>query len=250
MTDSALTKMALHFIIDNAAQLEGDTVTLTGAEAHHAAAVRRVRVGEQVTVGDGLGAWVSGEVSSVAPKQVDITLGERQHITEDAPRLILVQALAKGDRDERAVEAATELGVSAIVPWQASRSVSRWDAAKVAKGVARWQSIAREASKQAHRAWVPVVETPVTSAQLSARAETATIVVLEPSAKTALTALDIPADRDVLLVVGPEGGITQEELDALEAKGALLARMGTTVLRTSTAGPAALAALSVVLGRW
>ncbi|MGF3052402.1 16S rRNA (uracil(1498)-N(3))-methyltransferase [Microbacterium sp. YY-03] len=242
--------MALHFIVDSPEELAGESVALTGPEAHHAAAVRRVRVGETVTLGDGLGAWVTGVVASVAPKRVEIALAQRQQLDEQTPRIVLVQALAKGDRDERAVEAATELGVSAIVPWQASRSVSRWDAAKVAKGVARWQSIAREASKQAHRAWVPQVSEPVTTAQLAAKASDVSIVVLEPSAERALTALELPADRDVWLVVGPEGGITSEELENLEKAGATLARMGTTVLRTSTAGPAALAALSVVLGRW
>ncbi len=242
--------MALHFIVDSPEELAGESVALTGPEAHHAAAVRRVRVGETVTLGDGLGAWVTGVVTSVAPKRVEIALAQRQQLDEQTPRIVLVQALAKGDRDERAVEAATELGVSAIVPWQASRSVSRWDAVKVAKGVARWQSIAREASKQAHRAWVPQVSEPVTTAQLAAKASDVSIVVLEPSAERALTALELPADRDVWLVVGPEGGITSEELENLEKAGATLARMGTTVLRTSTAGPAALAALSVVLGRW
>ena len=242
--------MALHFIVESPEELTGDSVTLTGAEAHHAAAVRRVRVGETVTLGDGLGAWVTGVVTDVAPKRVDIVLEEREHIAELAPRIVLVQALAKGDRDERAVEAATELGVSAIVPWQAARSVSRWDSVKAAKGVARWQSIAREASKQAHRAWLPVVSEPLTTTQLAARARDVSVVVLEPSAARALTAVDLPSDRDVWLVVGPEGGITPEELLALENAGATLARMGTTVLRTSTAGPAALAALSVVLGRW
>lgn len=242
--------MALHFIVDSPEQLSGESVALTGPEAHHAAAVRRVRVGEVVTLGDGQGAWVTGEVTAVAPKRVDIALHERRHLDEETPRIVLVQALAKGDRDERAVEAATELGVSAIVPWQAARSVSRWDGAKVAKGVARWQSIAREASKQAHRAWVPQVSEPLTTAQLSVRASGVSIVVLEPSAEGALTGLTLPTDRDVWLVVGPEGGITPDELETLENAGATLARMGTTVLRTSTAGPAALAALSVVLGRW
>lgn len=242
--------MALHFIVDSPDQLVGDSVALTGPEAHHAAAVRRVRAGETVTLGDGLGAWVTGVVTAVAPKRVDIAVESRRYIEEPTPRIVLVQALAKGDRDERAVEAATELGVSAIVPWQAARSVSRWDTAKVAKGVARWQSIAREASKQAHRAWVPTVSDPVTTAQLAARATDVSVVVLEPSAAGALTALELPIDRDVWLVVGPEGGITPEELNTLEDTGATLARMGTTVLRTSTAGPAALAALSVVLGRW
>lgn len=242
--------MPLHFLVDNDGALSGDSVTLTGTEAHHAAVVRRVRVGEEVTVGDGRGTWITGEVVSAAPKSVEITLTDRTFVEPDQPRLILVQALAKGDRDERAIEAATELGVSAIVPWQAARSVSRWDAAKAVKGVARWQSIAREASKQAHRAWLPEVKEPVTTRQLIAATPGAQVIVLEPSGSTALTAVEVATDRDLYLVVGPEGGITAEELDALQESGAVIARMGSTVLRTSTAGPAAIAALSVLLHRW
>ena len=266
--------MALHFLVDDApvsrttgdlsADAEaalrstvtdaapGDLVVLTGAEAHHAAVVRRVRVGEEVTVGDGRGVWLSGEVAEVAPKRVAVRILTRAERAAPAPRLVLVQALAKGDRDELAVQAATELGADEIVPWQASRSVSRWDAAKAVKGVARWQSIVREAAKQAHRAWVPTVTSPVATPVLVARAGTDRVLVLDPTASTPLAQLEIaPGDeRDLVLVVGPEGGIDPSELDALSAAGAELVRLGDTVLRTSTAGPAALAVLNARLGRW
>ena len=245
--------MPLHFLVDAplAARPDG-TVVLTGAEAHHAAAVRRVRVGERVTVGDGAGAWASGEVESVAPKAVVVRLADVAVLPAPSPRVVLVQALAKGDRDELAVQAATELGADEIVPWQASRSVSRWDAAKAVKGVARWQSIVREAAKQAHRAWVPTVTSPVATPVLVARAGTDRVLVLDPTASTPLAQLEIaPGDeRDLVLVVGPEGGIDPSELDALSAAGAELVRLGDTVLRTSTAGPAALAVLNARLGRW
>lgn len=245
--------MALHFLIEDAgAAGPGDVVRLTGAEAHHAAAVRRIRVGEGVTVGDGRGLWLTGTVASVAPKEVVVEVVERREHPAPSPRTVLVQALAKGDRDELAVQAATELGVDAIFPWQAARSVSRWDGTKVAKGVARWESIAREAAKQAHRAWLPEVADPVTTRQLVSQAESARILVLEPTASAALSAVDLDAadTRDVLLVVGPEGGISPDELDALQAAGATLVRLGDTVLRTSTAGPAALALVNRALGRW
>lgn len=262
--------MPLHFIIEGAAGAlvseplaaePGDTVVLTGAEAHHAAVVRRVRVGEPVTVGDGAGAWLTGEVDVVTPKQVVVRVTDVAFVAAPSPRVVLVQALAKGDRDELAVQAATELGVDEIVPWQAARSVSRWshaggnrgdDAAKAAKGVARWTTIAREASKQAHRAWLPVVTAPVSTRELAARAGECRMLVLEPTASAPLTraALDAADPRDVVLVVGPEGGIAPEELSALTDAGATLVRLGDTVLRTSTAGPAALAVVSAVLGRW
>lgn len=245
--------MALHFLLDEpSAAGPGDTVTLTGAEAHHAAAVRRVRVGEEVTLGDGRGAWLTGRVESVAPREVVVGIEERVDAAAPRPRVVLVQALAKGDRDELAVQAATELGVDEIVPWQAARSVSRWDAAKAVKGRARWATIAREAAKQAHRAWLPEVAELTTTGALVQRAAASVVLVLEPTAEDALSAITLdPGDgRDILLVVGPEGGIAPDELTALGTAGARLVRLGGTVLRTSTAGPAALAVVSTALGRW
>ena len=244
--------MALHFLLDAAASEQpGDAVVLTGPEAHHAAAVRRVRVGEEVTIGDGRGAWLTGECESVAPREVVVRILARDDLPEPSPRVVLVQALAKGDRDELAVQAATELGVDEIVPWQAARSVSRWDAAKAQKGRARWAAIVREAGKQAHRAWLPEVSPLASTAELARRAGVARVLVLEPTADIALTSLNLTAEaRDILLVVGPEGGIAADELSALSAAGATSVRLGGTVLRTSTAGPAALAVVSAALGRW
>lgn len=243
--------MALHFLVEHelGGTAAGDAVTLTGAEAHHAAVVRRVRVGEDVTVGDGAGAWLTGTAESVAPKEVVVRVARADAVPAPAPRLVLVQALAKGDRDELAVQAATELGVDEVVPWQAARSVSRWSEDKAAKGVARWGAIVREAAKQAHRAWLPSVTEPVTTKQLAARAATARVLVLEPTASAPLSGIALDG-RDVVLVVGPEGGVATEELALLEAAGAELVRLGDTVLRTSTAGPAALALVNARLGRW
>ncbi|MDT3331460.1 MULTISPECIES: 16S rRNA (uracil(1498)-N(3))-methyltransferase [Microbacterium] len=245
--------MALHFLIEDAgAAGPGDVVRLTGAEAHHAAAVRRIRVGEDVTVGDGRGVWLTGTVSAAAPKEVSVEVSTRAEVPAASPRTVLVQALAKGDRDELAVQAATELGVDAIMPWQAARSVSRWEGPKVAKGVARWETIAREAAKQAHRPWLAELHQPVSTRQLAALAQNARMLVLEPTASVALSRIEIDAAdaSDVILVVGPEGGISPEELDLLQSAGATLVRLGDTVLRTSTAGPAALAVVNAALGRW
>ncbi len=245
--------MALHFLLDDASDAQpGRTVTLTGAEAHHAATVRRVRVGEEVTIGDGRGVWATGTCTNVAPREVAVEILRREDVPAPAPRLVLVQALAKGDRDEMAVQAATELGVAEVVPWQAARSVSRWDAAKAVKGRARWAQIVREAAKQAHRAWVPEVTEVRTSAQLAERAAAVPTLVLEPSASESLSARmrELREAPEILLVVGPEGGIDAAELETLAAAGAHPVRLGAGVLRTSTAGPAALAAIETLLGRW
>jgi 16S rRNA (uracil1498-N3)-methyltransferase len=241
----------LHFLLpDGSSAVPGETVALTGAEAHHAAAVRRVRAGEGVTVGDGRGTWLTGRCEAVSAREVVVRVTARDEVPAPRPRIVLAQALAKGDRDELAVQAATELGVDEIVPWQAARSVSRWDAAKAEKGRARWASIVREAAKQAHRAWIPDVAPLETTAALVGRTAASRVIVLEPTAGSRLSDLAADTDRDIVLVVGPEGGVAPEELDLLQRAGALPARLGETVLRTSTAGPAALAVVSVALGRW
>ena len=244
--------MALHFLTSDAASARiGDTVALTGAEAKHAAVVRRLRVGEDVTLGDGAGVWLTASVRSVAPSLVEAEVTGRREEPRPAPRVVLAQALAKGDRDELAVQAACELGIDVVVPWQAARSVSRWQGPKAAKGRERWETIVREASKQAHRAWVPEIAAAASTAELIAGAGEARILVLEPAASERLSdVLTTGVERDVLLVVGPEGGIAPEELAAFEAAGATRVRLGETVLRTSTAGPAAIALVSVALGRW
>ncbi|WP_435745395.1 16S rRNA (uracil(1498)-N(3))-methyltransferase [Microbacterium sp. PMB16] len=242
--------MALHFLVESSTEAAiGDLVSLTGAEAKHAAVVRRLRVGEAVTVGDGAGVWLTGLAEEVSPTRVDVRVTGRVEHPSASPRVVLVQALAKGDRDELAVQAACELGVDEIVPWQASRSVSRWEGAKAAKGRERWASIVREAAKQAHRAWVPEVTAPVSTVQLAARAATQRVLLLDPTASVRLSEVR-PDGRDLVLVVGPEGGISDEELSRLTDAGAERVLLGDTVLRTSTAGPAAIAVLSVALGRW
>lgn len=242
--------MALHFLVESSTDaVVGDVVSLAGAEAKHAAVVRRLRVGEAVTIGDGAGIWLTGTAEQVSPTRVDVRISERATEAAPDPRLILVQALAKGDRDELAIQAACELGVDEIVPWQASRSVSRWEGPKALKGRERWATIVREAAKQAHRAWVPGVAAPVSTNDLIQRAATQRVLLLDPTAPARLSDLK-PDGRDLVLVVGPEGGISDEELQRLTAAGAERVLLGDTVLRTSTAGPAAIAVLSVALGRW
>lgn len=240
--------MALHFLVDEAAAGVGEDLVLTGAEAHHAAVVRRVRAGEVVTIGDGAGTWLTATVTSAEPKRVVVRVTDAARRPPASPRVVLAQALAKGDRDELAVQAATELGVDEVVPWQAERSVSRWSPEKAAKGIARWQAIVREAAKQAHRAWVPHVAAPVSTAELAGRP--GMLLVLEPTAEIPLPQIALPADGDIVMIVGPEGGISPDELRIFVAAGATLVRLGDTVLRTSTAGPAALALVSAQLGRW
>lgn len=239
----------------------GDSVPLDGAEGRHAVAVARVRAGETLRLSDGRGTVVTGAVSTLGRDTLEVLVAAVEFTPAERPSLTLVQALAKGGRDEMAVQAATEIGVDRIVPWSAARSVSRWDGAKVEKGRARWESIVHEASKQAIRSRVPVVEAPVTTAGLAGLAGAGgaaaaagarrAVLVLDPVGDVRLSAWEPPADVDeIVLVVGPEGGIDGSEFDRLVDAGAVRVRLGDTVLRTSTAGPAALAVLQTRLGRW
>jgi 16S rRNA (uracil1498-N3)-methyltransferase len=225
----------------------GSVVQVTGEEARHAITVARVRVGERISVSDGDGLLASGVVSSTVGGVVSVEVETAQRHPAPAPELWLAQALAKGDRDELAVQAATELGVSGVIPWAAERSISRWEGAKAAKGRDRWAAIVREATKQSIRPRVPVVEPIATTAALAK--QPGRILVLEPDATMRLTEVPLD-DARITLVVGPEGGIAPRELDALTAAGGVLVRLGPEVLRTSTAGPAALAVLNARLGRW
>lgn len=233
----------------------GSHAVLDGDEARHAVTVRRMRVGERLTLSDGAGSAADCVIETVRPGRdaaLDLTIEERW--TEPGPRLrvIVAQALAKGDRGELAVELATEAGADAVLPWRAERSVARWeDGPRGAKALARWQATARSAAKQARRLWVPPVEKPVDTAGLAAVAKASALaLVLEGTAEGQLARIDLPAEGDVVLVVGPEGGITDAELETLQAAGAFPVRLGPTVLRTSTAAAVALGALGARTDRW
>lgn len=232
----------------------GGALRLDGDEGRHAATVRRTSLGEQLDLADGAGRRVRCRVTAVERSALALTVDEVSDEPEPSPRLVLVQALAKGGRDELAVESATELGVDAIVPWQAGRSVVVWHGDRGRRAHGKWVDAVRAAAKQSRRARVPAVEPALASSALAARlaavtSDGARVLVLHEDAATPLgDAVGAPAE--VWVVVGPEGGIEAAELTAFEQAGALPVRLGPHVLRSSTAGPAALAVLAERLGRW
>jgi len=239
------------FLVEPARLAAGDVVLLDGAEGRHAATVRRVRVGEPVVLSDGAGRWAECVVRAVSPDRVECAVTSRRSVPAPQPRVVVVQALAKGERAELAVEAMTEVGVDAVVPWAAARCVVQWRGERAARGLARWRSTAREAAKQARRAWLPeVTELASTSDVAGLVAGAALAVVLHESAAAPLAAVSVPRSGDVVLVVGPEGGLTEEELETFAATGGPAYRLGPTVLRTSTAGVAAAAVLLARSDRW
>ncbi len=253
------------FLADGGAPLAtyaaGATYALGGAEGRHAGVVQRKRAGERVDVVDGAGTRLRCTVVRADGPSLELAVDEV--VREPAPDVVvtLVQALAKGDRDELAVEAAIEVGADAVVPWQAERSVVVWRGERAAKSHARWVATVRSATKQARRAWLAPVDDAHTTRQLAARVRAVVgaggaAVVLHEEATTPLAAVPLPAPGgaggapELLVVVGPEGGIAEAELAALVEAGATAARLGPHVLRTSTAGPVAVALLSERLGRW
>jgi 16S rRNA (uracil1498-N3)-methyltransferase len=230
-----------------------DHTVLDGPEGRHAATVRRLRPGEVVHLSDGRGGLAHAVVAAAGRDTVELTVTGRVRFEPPTPRVLLAQALVKGDRGELAVELATEAGVDAVVPWRAARCVARWDGPRGAKALGRWRSTAREAAKQARRPWVPVVEEPVTTAELARRAAGVGVaLVLHEAAVDRLADLgpQLAGVGELLLVVGPEGGVTDAEIAALTAAGARPVRLGPEVLRASTAAAVALGALGVLTSRW
>ncbi|MFC6087160.1 16S rRNA (uracil(1498)-N(3))-methyltransferase [Sphaerisporangium aureirubrum] len=234
-----------------AEDLSGPEIVLDGAEGRHAATVRRLRPGERVDLTDGAGTVAEGEVRATGKDTLRVAVLGRRVVPPPAPRLVVVQGLPKGDRGELAVEMMTEAGVDVIVPWAAARCVTVWKADRAAKSLARWRSAAREAGKQARRFHLPEVTEQATTAEVAALLDAASAAaVLHEEATEPLSRLALPAGGDIVVVVGPEGGITEEELSRFRQAGATPALLGPTVLRTSTAGVAAAAVLLTRTGRW
>jgi 16S rRNA (uracil1498-N3)-methyltransferase len=238
---------------------EGSEFVLDGAEGRHATTVKRLAPGEQLDLVDGAGLRLSGTVTAASPGELRVRIERVSQEPAPAHRLVLVQALAKGDRDELAIEAATELGIDGVIPWQAERSIVRWKGERAAKSLAKWRATVRTAAKQARRARVPEVSEAVDSATLAALVAAAPLAVLlheeaphplEAAVERQRGRLEQQPGAEILLIVGPEGGISAREVELLTSAGAQLARLGPHVLRSSTAGPAAVAVLSTPLGRW
>ncbi|QYA94123.1 16S rRNA (uracil(1498)-N(3))-methyltransferase [Streptomyces anulatus] len=234
----------------------GPEFVLEGPEGRHAVSVKRLQPGEDVVLTDGLGHWAEGVVRAAEGKD-RLTVTGLDSIHEEpapAPRITVVQALPKGDRGEVAVETMTETGVDAIVPWQAARCITQWKGERGAKALSKWRSTAREAGKQSRRVRFPEVAEAMTTKQVAALLAAADFAgVLHEDRdhdSTPLAAAELPATGSIVLVVGPEGGVSPQELTAFAEAGARPYRLGRSVLRTSTAGTAATALLLGRTGRW
>ncbi len=231
---------------------EGGEAILDGPEGRHASTVRRLRPGTGLLLSDGRGGLARCEVTATEKDVLRLVVDRTWHVPAPELRVRLVQALVKGERGELAVELATEAGVDSVTPWRAGRSVARWDdGARGAKALARWRTTVAQAAKQARRPWTPEVDEPCDTrgvAGIVAGSDAA--VVLHEGAEASLGAVALPDSGELTVVVGPEGGISDEELAALRTAGAVPVRLGPEVLRASTAGAVALGALGILAGRW
>ena len=226
---------------------------LDGPEGRHAVSVKRLRPGEDVVLTDGRGHWTEGVVKAAEGKDrlVVTDLESRHEEPAESPRITVVQALPKGDRGELAVETMTETGVDAIVPWAASRCITQWKGERGLKALAKWRATAREAGKQSRRVRFPEVADAMTTKQVAALLAKAELAaVLHESGDEPLATAALPAQGEIVLVIGPEGGVSPEELALFTEAGARAYRLGRSVLRTSTAGTAATALLLGRTGRW
>ncbi|MEH3143027.1 MAG: 16S rRNA (uracil(1498)-N(3))-methyltransferase [Mycobacterium kyogaense] len=232
----------------------GELAVVDGDEGHHAATVCRTRTGEHLDLSDGVGVVAHCIVEDVAKGRLTARVQDRRVVEPPVPTVTVVQALPKSERAELAVELATEAGADAFVPWQAARCVARWEgAAKTDKGLRRWAAVARSAARQSRRPHVPAVHDVVSTAGLAELVRAAApepVLVLHESAELPLAEIPLAGAAAVLLVVGPEGGITDAELATLTEAGARIVRLGPSVLRTSTAAAVALGALGVLTPRW
>jgi 16S rRNA (uracil1498-N3)-methyltransferase len=235
----------------------GEVAVVDGDEGFHAATVRRIRVGEQLALGDGAGTLAHCEVEHAGRDGLRARVLTRWSVQPARPSVTVVQALPKSDRSELAVELATEAGADAFLAWQAARCVTNWDSGRAANGLRRWRAVARSAARQSRRPYIPTVDGVLSTGALARRireADGPAVLVLHESATEPLADVmsddAVAAATSILLVVGPEGGIAPDEVAGLADVGARTVRLGPQVLRTSTAAAVALGALGVLTPRW
>ena len=229
---------------------DSNLIEVSGDEAHHAIKVLRTSVGEEILISDGAGNWVRAIVENIEKKTFTAKVLERGFQPEKSPRLIVVQGLPKSDRVKDAIEILVESGVDVIIPWQADRSISKWQKDSLAK----WQSVAVAATKQSRRFRKPEIIDGLSLSQLlEIESENSAVLVMHESANTKLSEVvtsKFSGMSEIVIVIGPEGGISDNELELLQSTGAHIVGLGPEVFRSAHAGGAALSAVSALIGRW
>ena len=235
--------LTLFFVPDLPTQV-GASYSFNSEDANHAIKVLRIEVGEIFRVSDGNGGWANVQVNEVTKRSLETTVLEvgRQEPLEI--KFTVVQALPKSDRAKEAVELLTEAGADVIVPWLANRSISRTEV------ISKFATTAREASKQSRRLFIPQLHETVKERGVIELIKNADLaLVFHESAQVKLSEIITPQTKakNVVIVIGPEGGITEEELASFAAAGAHVAGLGRPILRSAHAGLAALSAVNSLL---
>jgi len=229
---------------------DGSKITVEGDEAHHAIKVMRMEIGEELQVSDGRGSWAQGSIVAIDKNSFTIAVSDRGHSNRNHAELVVIQALTKSDRARETIELLVEAGVDRIIPWQSDHCIAKWKEDMLEK----WQNAAIAACKQSRRYTVPVVETPISLSQIRERfTEKSLLLVLHESAQEKLSVVVSPSaisQNHIVLIIGPEGGISVDELRELEAIGGKVVRLGNPVLRSAHAGIAGLAAVQALMRHW
>lgn len=232
-----------------------DLVSLDEATSGHAIRSQRLQANDPVLVSDGAGTLAEGVIQTADPRNTQIRVTQVSIEPQPSVRINLVQALAKADRDLLAAEMATELGVDAVTPWQAQRSIVRIRTDRAEKMLGKWRSKLQAAAQQSRRAIIPDLMDPLVTTEVATLHDPENgqyIVVLHEDGITNIDdAVALTSGVQMLhIVVGPEGGVAPEELAAIEQAGGTAVKIGHNVLRSSTAGPVAITLLNQLLKRW
>lgn len=225
----------------------GATATLSETATGHLVRVLRLGVGDAVVLFNGDGHDYAARLVSVGKRGAEAEVTAARALANESPLAItLAQGVARGEKMDLVLQKATELGVAAVVPVNTERTEVKLDAERAAKRLAHWQGVLAAACEQSGRARVPALSSPVALAHWAGGAHAGLKLMLDPEGELALS--DLPAADAVTLVVGPEGGLSERDLSTLRAAGFRGLRLGPRILRTETAGLAAIAALQSRLG--
>ena len=234
------------FFVDNLPTSVGALYEFQNEDALHAVRVLRTTVGDTFNLSDGNGAWSKVIVREAAKKSLRVEVLESGFEEALAQTFTVIQAIPKGDRIKEAIELCTEGGVDRIVMWKSARSIGKSE-----DKIEKLQTTAREASKQSRRFRIPtVVGVATTENIIDEIAKVDLAIVLHEAAVQPISQVVVPGAKKIAIIIGPEGGLTDEEVDTFAAAGAKVALLGRPVLRSAHAGIAALSAVNTALSVW
>ncbi len=237
------------FFVDDLPRKVGSSYEFDSDDAQHAIRVLRMSAGEVFMLSDGQGKWSKVKIFAVKKKSLEVEVVETGIQDPLEVSFTVVQALPKGDRLKESIELLTEGGVDTIIPWSAQRSIGQAE-----KGVEKLQVTAREASKQSRRLFIPdVTEVANTSKVVELIPQHDLVLVFHESAKSKVSEIVTRKyfeSRSVMIIIGPEGGISDEELELFKSAGAKVALMGRPILRSAHAGLAAMSAVNALIKVW